>query len=170
MRYDEQSLARDLRALFEQRGKSARSVAIAIDLPYRSMQNYLAGSSKMPASVLVSILDELGSDLVELRTGRRLLGHWILQEAITRALGDELLKVSLEGPLQSIRQIPPDRRSPDEQEKVDLANRVAAQLSVKISEAYDAFARENVGRGHLPTIDDIRRWSADRAQGEGKTE
>lgn len=171
MPYDDQSIARDLRALLKARKRSARSVSQAISLPYRSLQNYLSGESRMPAHVLVDILDHLGASLHELRTGNCLLTHSDIYDAIWRVFGDALSEIDLDR-LGERKPFSGGAPTPKEAEIHALRVRIASELAVRLSEAYDHFSREPSVAPHVRmTIKDIRekRLEAATKSGSGGT-
>jgi hypothetical protein len=67
--------------------RTIRSVSVNTGIPYRSLQNYLAGKSRMPASVYLNLCNELAitNDYVIHRTFQ--LDHEPLTRALTATLG-----------------------------------------------------------------------------------
>lgn len=156
MSYDDPQLVADLKALLKARKRSARSVSQAIGVPYRSMQNYLSGESRMPATVLIKTLDELGSDIRRLRHGDNLLRHADIFDAVYKVFGDYLGRIPLDG--IGARATWPDERSMTPEAMTAHARRgeTATELAVRLSEAYDAFVRDQRAPGHMPTIKELR--------------
>lgn len=57
--FSDEGIAKRLRRLIEARGLSIRQVAKDIQVPYRTLQNQLLGSNKMPASTFARLLEYL---------------------------------------------------------------------------------------------------------------
>lgn len=57
--FSDEGIAKRLRQLIEARGLSIRQVAKDIQVPYRTLQNQLLGSNKMPASTFARLLEYL---------------------------------------------------------------------------------------------------------------
>lgn len=168
MAYDEEALIRDLKALMKQRKRSARSISQAINVPYRSMQNYLSGESRTPAIVLIAILDELGADLRLLRSGDNLLRHADIYDAVHRVFGDYLSKIDLEEIGQRRHT---NRRTllPEDLEEQVRRSRIALELAVRLSEAYDEFVRNQEAPGQFPTVKELRERRAEADALDGRS-
>ncbi|QND52786.1 helix-turn-helix transcriptional regulator [Phyllobacterium sp. 628] len=68
-----------------------RDLSEATDIPYRTLQNYLSGKTKMPASTLIAICDLLRIDLKFILEGEFDVAHWPLYDALWATFGDFLL-------------------------------------------------------------------------------
>lgn len=151
MTYDEANLIEDLKKLLANKKASLRSVSQEIDVPYRSMQNYFSGKSRIPAVVLIKILDHFACDIKYLRTGDNLLNHEDLYDTMFKVFGDALIDINklklgdnkLSGPEYH-------------QEQIEKAE-AAYILAVRISEIYDIYTRENTLNRHRLTIKEIRQ-------------
>ena len=154
MPYTDAELANDLRNIMKKYKRSARSLSQKIGLPYRSMQNYMSGETRIPAVVLIEILEYLGSDIQEMRQGNRLLRHGDIYDAVFRVFGDYLLNIDLKeiGKKTLIE----DFGSPEILIKHQEKLIIASELAVRLSEAYDEFARDHGLNGRSPTIKEIR--------------
>ena len=164
MSYDDERLVADLKALLRARKRSARSVSIAIDVPYRSMQNYLSGESRMPAIVLIKILDEIGADLRRLRYNDNLLRHADLFDALHKVFGDFLSEIPINSIGQRSLQVNPRLQTPEMMATHLARNAVAGELAVRLSEAYDELVGHQLTGGHMPTIKELREM--DQRRGE----
>lgn len=130
------------RALGEKRW-SVRQLSSLTDIPYRTLQKYTSGETKMPAAALVRICDVLDVDLYYLVHGEFDLNHIALWDALWDVLGDGLL---------DIKYAPSDHDMSDmsqHQQKQEAASEMAA----KIRSAYekhrqtDLNSRHRTGRG-----------------------
>lgn len=165
MAYDEETLLRDLKALMKHKKRSARSISQSIGVPYRSMQNYLSGESRIPAIVLVKILDELGATLRMLRFGDDLLSHSDLFDAVYRVFGEFLNQIDLKEIGKRSSSVISRLSTPEELEAHRRRGEVASEVAVRLSEAYDEYSRSNqFSPGPFPTIKEIRQ----RAELEAK--
>lgn len=169
MAYDEEALVRDLKALMKHKKRSARSISQAIGVPYRSMQNYLSGESRIPAIVLIKMLDELGATVRMLRFGDDLLSHSDMFDAVYRVFGDFLNQIDLKE-IGKRRAATISRLStPEELEAHGRRGEIASELAVRLSEAYDEFSRSNrLPIGPFPTIKEIRQRAELRARATSK--
>lgn len=161
--YDEQNLIDDLRRLLKERRMSLRELSRAIDVPYRSIQNYLSGENRMPAIVLVRALEVLGSDTRYLRTGDNLLRHSDILDAIWLTIGDELLAIDTNKLGRN------EIRSYIDNDKHTEKRRIAHLLAVKLSESYDECTKDHKYlRKSLPTIKELReKWQEQEAKRGG---
>lgn len=153
MAYEETNLVEDLKLLLQHRKKSLRAVSRDIGVPYRSMQNYFSGESRIPAIVLVKILDLLGADIKYMRTRDNLLRHADIYDAVCEVLGDNLLSIDLSKPKWGTV----DLNNPEvHREKYN----VASDLAIALSEAYDKFTQEHQTLIPMPTIREKRERRA----------
>lgn len=164
MAYDEEALIRDLKALMKHKKRSARSISQSIDVPYRSMQNYLSGESRIPAIVLIKILDQLGATIRMLRFGDDLLSHSDLFDAVYRVFGDFLNQIDLQEIGKRTSAAISRLSTPEELAAHRRKGEIASELAVRLSEAYDEFSRSNQTPGHFPTIKEIRQRAELRAK------
>jgi transcriptional regulator with XRE-family HTH domain len=68
-----------------------RDLSSATGIPYRSVQNYLTGKSRMPAAVLVEICQAMTIDVEYVLNGTMNAQKWPLFDALWDAFGDFLL-------------------------------------------------------------------------------
>lgn len=138
---------------------SMRGLSTRTKLPYRSLQNYLSGTSKMPASAYVAICQALGIDNQYVLQGSFELPHAQLWDALWDVFGDALVDL---------------KQSPNTsgQQTMELHNRkqlAASEYAAKISIAYNGVrlaAIRNRAETPPPTISEKRsRWSKSREQG-----
>lgn len=141
MPYDDRQLAESLRSILEEKRVTIRTLSRDLDIPYRSMQNYLSGKNRIPATVLISILDKLGVDLHYMRYRDHMLRHSDLYDAIWDTLGDNLLTIEL--PSRN-RYLDPQNNS-DDRSKFNKKQSTATALSILISEKYDSYSRRYYG-------------------------
>jgi len=79
-----------LRDLMTQQKLKMTDVAKGINIPYRSLQNYMAKRSPMPLSVYIDVCEWIGITPDYLAKGRFKLDHHALQRAIIEVFGEEL--------------------------------------------------------------------------------
>lgn len=157
MAYEETDLIEDLKLLLQNRKKSLRSVSIEVGVPYRSMQNYFSGESRIPAIVMVKILYYLGADIRYMRTRDSLLRHADIYDAICEVLGDNLLNIDLSKPKWGEF----DLNNPEvHRAKIEAAS----ELAIRLSEAYDKFTQSHITHQPMPTIKEKRERIASRKQ------
>lgn len=120
-------LAEQIRALLKQVRKSQRDVSRELGVPYRSVQTYLAGETRIPATFLLDLCRWLDVEPEYLTTGEFRLRRSDLYDAVIRGLdGAGLL---------------PDRQKLEESgARVELAHQVTAT----VVEAYDRYRRETL--------------------------
>lgn len=123
---DEALVAGIKRAMAESR-VSMTALASATKIPYRSLQNYLSGRSKMPASVYVTICNALGIDNQYVSQGTFHLQLAPLYDAFWRVFGDGLLE------LRSL----PDTGGLEDMARHNRKQEAAHEFAVKISTAYN---------------------------------
>lgn len=158
MTYDEETLIRDLKALMKRKKRSARAISQSIGVPYRSIQNYLSGESRIPAVVLIKMLDDLGATIRMLRFGDDLLSHSDLFDAVYRVFGESLNEIDLDKIGKRGAPIISRLSTPEELAAHRRRGEIASELAVRLSEAYDEFSRSNqFATGHFPTIKEIRQ-------------
>jgi hypothetical protein len=156
--YGEDDLLSDLKKLLAARKISLRSISTELQIPYRSIQNYFSGESRIPAIVLVKILLLLGDDIQYMTSGNYLLRHHDLYDSILSVIGDALLDLD---PQKIGKNTTGQHRQEDHRRK----QRAAAELSINISEAYDRFCREpRLSFGRPQTIAEIRDRQKRRKQ------
>jgi len=128
---------------------SMRSLADRTGIPYRSLQNYLSGTTRMPASAYVQICNVMGVDNQYILQGNFHLQFMQLWDALWIAFGDGLADLSYK----------PSTTGFHDQKRHNQKQAAASAFAEKISDAYDRVLRERLeqGFGHtLPTIVELR--------------
>lgn len=161
MPYDDLQLARDLRSVLEEKKVSLKTLSRDLEIPYRSLQNYISGQNRIPATILILILDRLGIDLHYLRNRDHLLRHADLYDAIWESLGDNLVEIDL--PSRN-RHLDPQGNA-DDYRRFQKKQANATALAILISEKYDSFSRRNYGTSPSKTFRQLRE-GAMRAEDE----
>jgi transcriptional regulator with XRE-family HTH domain len=126
-------LAERLREVLKLTGKSQRHVSRALEVPYRSVQTYLAGETRIPATFLLAICQYLELEPDYLITGDFRPRRLDLYDAVIRGLDDmDLL--------------------PDRAILANSTQRVtmAGQITATIREAYDRYRRNSLFKGREP--------------------
>ena len=86
---DEQiNIPENLSCIMKEDNITMRMLSDARGVPYRSVQNYLSGKSRMPADVFVSFCSYLDVDINYIRTGKFNIYHWSLWDALYDVFGD----------------------------------------------------------------------------------
>lgn len=153
MTYTDEQLVSDIKRLLKERKRSLRSLASLIGVPYRTMQNYMSGESRIPAAVLIAIVDELsGGDLRYLRHGDHLLRHADLFDAIIQVLGDELLSLNPDK-IGSRRMLTTAYEDPEIHSRYTV---LASKLAEQISLAYSTLVANRQHHGVFTTIKEIK--------------
>lgn len=88
--YDAEIVAGFRRAL-DLSGRTIRSVSVSTGIPYRSLQNYLSGTSKMPAAVFLALCEDLGVNSNFIRHGFFGIQPSTVEDALWRTLGETVL-------------------------------------------------------------------------------
>ena len=91
----ETKLIHGIKHAMESKRWTQKKLSQATDIPYRSIQNYLSGTTRMPATAYVQICDVLGIDNQYVLEGNFELHHMILWDALWDVIGDGLLDVKL---------------------------------------------------------------------------
>jgi hypothetical protein len=140
----DQELIDGLRALMKARKVSVKTLAAGIGIPYRTLQNYLIGETRFPASVFLSASEYLGVDQHYIITKSFELAHCSLVDAIIRVFGDSLcqMETDIESNGVRITDKPITERS--------HRNVVAAILAAKISREYHKLRSDDLGGGTVP--------------------
>jgi transcriptional regulator with XRE-family HTH domain len=79
---DSDRLISALKAALKARRVTMRQLSDSLHIPYRSLQNYLSGESRLPADVLLSICQEIGLEADYLAKGNFELSHFDLYDAV----------------------------------------------------------------------------------------
>jgi hypothetical protein len=95
MTASEKQVLAGLRKVLRRRGVKLTDLASQIGVPYRSLQNYMAGTSRMPLDVYLRICGSIGITPDYPIAGRFRLDHHALQRAIADTLGESLKRLSV---------------------------------------------------------------------------
>lgn len=127
-----------IRAAMKLSKVSMRALSERTGLPYRSLQNYLSGTTRMPASVYVQMCQQLGIDNQFVLERNFQLRYHPLWDALHRVLGDALV---------TIRHQPITDRS--DMGKQRERQRNADALAHQLSSAYDFELQEGLRSSHF---------------------
>lgn len=86
-----------LRDALKARRVSMRQLSDALSIPYRSVQNYVSGESRIPGDVLLRICKEIGLEPQHLLTETFEISHSDLYDAIHQVFGDLLPLIDVDG-------------------------------------------------------------------------
>jgi transcriptional regulator with XRE-family HTH domain len=125
-------------------GLSLRALAREIDLPYRSLQNYLSGESRLPADVVVRAAKALGVETDFLFFGRVSLNAAAVRKSLEGALEDVLPRLMTTGRAVKVRD---DDRLFDVGSEAAAALRAAVveHLTAQMQQFYEAFRETSLG-------------------------
>lgn len=123
------ALAELFRELLKLVGKSQRDLSRDIGVPYRSVQKYLSGETRIPASFLIAVCRCLDVEVDFLINGDFRPRQTTLYDAVIRALDDASLLPS----------------------RNDLSNapkraELAGLITATIRENYDRYRREDISK------------------------
>lgn len=124
--------------------KSMKALSEDTGIPYRSIQNYLSGSTRMPADVYVQILEVLGVDNQYILYGNFHLKHWPLWDSLWQSLGDSLVNTEFK----------PDTGFPDDMAFHNRKQAAALDLMERLSKNYDEYSEKYLKEryGKLETV------------------
>ncbi len=121
-----------LKSAIKARGVSMRDLSDRLSIPYRSLQNYLSGESRIPADVLLRVCAEIGLEADHLLKGSFEVAHGDLYDAVLRVFKDVLPSIEIgAGNRLRLREEP----SKDHSEALTVAH----ILAVRLNEAYAHF-------------------------------
>jgi len=148
-----------IKRVMKERKRSIKSMSESTGLPYRSLQNYLSGSSRLPADVYVKILEVLDVDNQYIMEGTFHLKYWPLWDSLWASLGDSLVNTEYK----------PDTGFPDDMEFHNRKQLAAAKLLERINDNYNKFMISDTRTSHIrnpsaPEMVDLqwRRWGRDK--------
>lgn len=127
---------------------SMKRLSARTGLPYRTLQNYLLGTARMPASAYVMICRELGIDNQYVLQGNFHLQFAPLWDALWDVFGDFLSALRHE----------PNTSGVDNMELHNRKQAAASKFAAAISDAYNAVRLSELQNGHSPhaTIETLR--------------
>jgi len=144
---DDDRLVAALKSALKTRKVSMRALSDGLSIPYRSLQNYFSGESRMPADVLLRICEEIGLEADYLLKNSFEVSHGDLYDAVHKVFKDVLpwLEIRSGGRL-AIREEPlQDRPVNGVWDRSELLT-VAYILTARLNEAY-AHYRESTFKG-----------------------
>jgi hypothetical protein len=118
-----------LRDALKVRRVSMRHLSEKLDIPYRSIQNYVSGESRIPGDVLLRICAEIGLEPQHLLTGSFEISHSDLYDSVHHVFGDLLPLIDVDSGGRIIL-----RETPSKDRSEELT--VAHILTRRINEAY----------------------------------
>jgi transcriptional regulator with XRE-family HTH domain len=122
-------LAARLREVIERAGMTHKDVSRSLEMPYRTVQNYLAGENKIPATFMLAVCKLLGVEsdyLVSLDFRPRFLD---LHDAVIRALDEENLLPT---------------KNTNDSAVLNQRAQLTSKISTMIWESYDRFRRNSL--------------------------
>lgn len=123
------SLVSVLKGVLKKKRVSMRHLSDKLNIPYRSLQNYMSGESRMPADVLLSITKEIGLEADYLLENGFYLTHYDMYDAVISVLGEVIPWIDIG------RTGVAELRSEPSSERTHQLS-VAHILAVKLSEEY----------------------------------
>lgn len=123
----------------QQGNVSMTSLAKTTGLPYRTVQNYLSGTTRMPAAAYIQICDALGINNQFVTQGTFHLQFAHLYDALWKVLGDGLLD------LKSL----PNSTGSHDVKKHNLKQAAAHLFAINISEAYNEELQHKLSEGYV---------------------
>jgi len=130
-----------LRDALKARRVSMRHLSESLSIPYRSIQNYVSGESRIPGDVLLRICAEIGLEPQHLLTGSFEVSHSDLYDAVFQVFGDLLSLIDFDsGAKITLRETASKDRSE--------AMTVAHILTRRLNEAYARY-RDHSFKGQL---------------------
>lgn len=147
----EPELLAELRAVLKRRGVSLRTISAELGVPYRSVQNYISGESKLPAVFFLRVCELAGVE-----SDYFIQGHF-------RPSGPELWD-AIAHALDLAGLLPPGNGERESMERSNLVSTVTAH----VSERYDRKRSERITLKGAPYGRDRRGFaSPPRPRGDG---
>lgn len=123
-----------LKDALKARKVSMRHLSERLSIPYRSLQNYFSGESRIPADVLLRVCAEIGLEADSLLKHSFQVSHADLYDAVVLVLKDVLPHIEIKGDGAVVRASPAGDRS----EFLTAAH----VLTVRLNEAYARYREE----------------------------
>lgn len=133
---DEDALVRSLREVIKAKKVSLRAISEHLGVPYRSVQNYVGGETRMPADFLLNVCAFIGIEPEYLMHGDFYLRENDLYDALAKALERANL---IEPPMLARAGRP---LTPDEQVAHEERLRILDLVTTLTSEQYERFRQE----------------------------
>ncbi|MEN3794587.1 helix-turn-helix transcriptional regulator [Fulvimarina sp. MAC3] len=86
----DKNIIQAVRAGLAKMGWSVKDLGEATGIPYRSLQNYMMGRTRMPASTLVAISRLIDLEIRDFDDQKRRMHKWHLYDALWTIFGDQL--------------------------------------------------------------------------------
>lgn len=132
-----------LRDALKARRVSMRHLSEALSIPYRSIQNYVSGESRIPGDVLLRICAEIGLEPQYLLTGSFEISHSDLYDAIHQVFGDLLPLIDIDGGAKiKLR----ESASKDRSEALTAAHILTRRLNEAYARYRDQSFREQISK------------------------
>ena len=145
-----------------------RALSDGLSIPYRSLQNYFSGESRMPADVLLRICAEIGLEADYLLKNSFEVSHGDLYDAVHKVFKDVLpwLEIRSGGRLAIRKEPLQDHLESRGSDRSELLT-VAYILTVRLNEAYahyrDSSFKESFIKGRPLTSSEHERRASRQA-------
>lgn len=137
---DSDRLISALKAALKVRHVTMRQLSDSLHIPYRSLQNYFSGESRLPADVLLAICNDIGIEADYLAKGSFELSHFDLYDAVLKVFDELLPHVRIKPSGKAALRIG------EPATKAEVAS-AAYALTLQINEAYASFRDHSVKTG-----------------------
>ena len=148
----DKAVATGFRRALKLSGRSMRGLSHDTGIPYRSLQNYFSGTSKMPAGVLLQLCEALGvnSDYIFHRHFSR--SQTIIREAVWETFGEAVLKAQ------------PNNVPLSEADLTERQSRALDDLISKLNAHYNRIAEQRVAEFGAWMEEDYRQHPGEPAE------
>jgi transcriptional regulator with XRE-family HTH domain len=130
---DNDTIAAALKALLKKKGVSAKQLSDDVDIPYRSIQNYLSGQSRIPADILLNICNYVGIEA----------DYFIFRDFRPRELA--MYDAAFEA-LERRELLPAPRDNGEGSIDYFERNRFVAAFTIEVIELYDRYRNDWLAR------------------------
>jgi len=130
----EERLLVGLRSAMKEKKMSLTGLSKRVEIPYRSLQNYFSGNTKMPAVVYVKICEELGIDNHYVLHGSFEFSHNAFRDALLDVIGNGLADVKLRSTSHAVFSADSDLM------KKQI---MASELTMRLNHAYHKFMQQD---------------------------
>jgi len=139
--FDDVSLAESLRNILKKKKVSLRQLSEALSVPYRTIQNYLAGDQKIPAVFFLRICHYIGIDPSYFIYGDFRLNQNDMYDAVYEVLD----RLNLLPPHQ-VQNFPEGGQIVSSLER----NQMVSSIAVQLIERYDHWSAKRIEGGICP--------------------
>lgn len=141
--FDDAELAVRLRAALKKKGVSMRTISEHLEIPYRTVQNYISGSQKIPAIFLLKVCHLTGIEPSFFIYEDFKLNYWDMYDAVFEVMN----RLSFLPEPQTLRDPELGITFEDHTGRKALASRITADLISR----YDHWSSERLrSKVHLP--------------------